>query len=89
MNYFMRLRKIESDFKNYVQKVSVTILNENGTTSLTKFKHSVLSRKLVSHHGFDFNLTLSNQGGGAKYDPPSATILKRLKVSSWNFLTFL
>ena len=85
MNYSMSLKKIESDFKNYVQNVSMTILNENGITSLTKFKHSVLSRKRISHHGFDFNLTQSYRGGGGeKYAPFcfSSTILKRLKVSS-------
>ena len=36
MNYYM-----ESDFKNHIQKVSTTIKNQNGMTTLTKFKHCV------------------------------------------------
>ena len=53
-NLLWRVRKDESDFKNNVQKIYMTILNQNLITSLTKFKHSVLPSILISHYGFGF-----------------------------------
>ena len=44
-----RLQKDESDFKIHVQKISTTIENQNGITSLRNFKYSVLLRKRISH----------------------------------------
>ena len=35
-------------------RISMTISPQNGITSLTKFKHSVLLRKRISHYGFGF-----------------------------------
>ena len=43
-----------SDFRNHVQKIATTITNENGITSSTKFKHSVLPRKRTNHYAFGF-----------------------------------
>ena len=88
MNYSMRLRKGASDFKNYVQKVSMTILNENGITSLTKFKHSVLPRKRISHRGFDGNFNPILPGGGGKIRP-LLFFLQHPKTAQGIKLTFL
>ena len=50
----METIKDESDFRDHVQKISMTIQNQNGITSLTNFKHSVMPRKRIHHYGFCF-----------------------------------
>ena len=38
MNYCMDITKDETDFRSHVQEISMTIQNQNGITSLLKFK---------------------------------------------------